>query len=251
MKKRIMAVVSVALLLLYFFSVAPAFAKYITEKGEQSEVSSLEFFFTSDYLSGSETPEYRIYSDSVEFEIRNYIDSLRVNASEIVYTVSATGGTLSPDGETLAAQTLVAKTKDSDKIKLSYSGGETEKAIIVTARSSSPYVKELKAKFVFTKPLRYEITDSVGSYYAELYIHTGDTNKAVTLNWNKAELLIDETNDYVVGKLNPEKNAASTKDIPAHTTVKIAFFKKDIKKDYSCGVTKFDGEITMPTASEP
>ena len=119
----------------------------------------------------------------------------------------------------------------------------------MTVTSSSPYVKELKAKFVFTKPaLRYEITDSVGSYYAELYIHTANEEKTVTVNWDKAVLLIDETNDYVFGKLNADKNSASV-DIPAHTTVKIAFFKNDITKDYSYALTKFDGTITMPTSS--
>lgn len=245
MKKRIMAVFSVTLLVLCVFSVSTAFAKYITEKGKQSELSSLEFFFTSDYLSGSELPEYRIYSNSVEFEIRNYIDSLRVNASDIVYTVSANDGTLSSGGGT-----LVAPTADSDKITLSYSGEETEKEIIVTATSSSPYTEELKAKFVFMKStLIYEISDSSGSYYADLYIHTGDTDQPVTVNWDKTELLIDETNDYVFGKLNAEKNSASV-NIPAYTTVKISFFKNDIEKDYSCGETKFDDTINMPTVAE-
>ena len=119
----------------------------------------------------------------------------------------------------------------------------------MTVTSSSPYVKELKAKFIFAESaLRYEIIDSAGSYYADLYIYTGDTAQTVTVNWDKAELLIDETNDYVFGKLNADKNAASV-DIPAHTTVKIAFFKTDITKDYSYALTKFDGTITMPTSS--
>lgn len=245
MTKKIIAVISAALLVLSVLCIAPSLAKYTTEKGEQSEVSSLEFFFTSDYLSGSELPEYKIYGDNVEFEIRNYIDSFRVNASDIGYTVSANGGTLSSDGGTLAGGT-----NDFDTITLTYSGEEAEKEIIVTVSSSSPYVKELKAKFIFAKSaLRYEITDSAGSYYAELYIYTGYTAQAVTLNWAKAELLIDETNDYVFGKLSAGKNTASI-DIPAHTTVKIAFFKNDIERDYSCGKTKFDGTINMPVAAE-
>ena len=222
--------------------IVPSLAKYVTEHGKQSKVVSDNFYFTSDYLSESAIPEYKIYGDSVAFKIRNYIDSYRVNALDIVYTVDASGGTLSPvDGR------LNGGTAGSDTITLTYSGEEKE--IIVTVTSSSPYVKELKAKFVFTKPaLRYEITDSVGSYYAELYIHTANEAKTVTVNWDKAELLIDETNDYVFGKLNADKNAA-TVTIPAHTTVKIAFFKNDITKDYSYALTKFDGTITMPTSS--
>ena len=246
MKKRIMVIVCALLALALLLAIVPSLAKYITEQGKQSEVVSDNFYFTSDYLSESEPPEYKIYGDSVEFEIRNYIDSLRINAADIVYTVSATGGILSPTGGTLTAQT-----KDSDRITLTYSGEEAPKEIIVTVSSTSPYVKELKAKFVFTKPfLRYEITDSAGSYYAELYIHTVDTEQTVTLNWDKAELLIDETNDYVFGKLSAGKNTA-TIVIPAHTTIKIAFFKNDITKDYSCGETRFDDTINIPTVSEP
>ncbi len=246
MKKRIIAVVvSAALLVLSVLCVVPALAKYSTEQGKQSEINSPEFYFTSDYLSESVLPEYKIYGGSVSFEIRNFIDSFRVSKENITYTVSASGGTLSSVGGTLTAETA-----DSDIITLTYSGEEIEKEITVTVTSSSPYAKELKAKFVFTKPvLRYEITDSAGSYYAELYIHTANEAKTVTVNWDKAELLIDETNDYVIrGNLTAEKNSASV-DIPAHTTVKIAFFKNDITKDYSYALTKFDGTITMPTLS--
>lgn len=252
-KKITVAVISAISALTLMLGIVPSLAKYVTEHGKQSEVVSDNFYFTSDYLSESAIPEYKICGDSVSFEIRNYIDSYRVNASDIVYTVTALDGTLSPVDVTLSPVDgrLNGGTEngDSDIITLTYSGDEVEKEITVTVRSSSPYVKELKAKFVFIKPvLRYEITDSVGSYYAELYIHTANDEKTVKVNWDKTELLIDETNDYVFEKLYGEKNSVSV-SIPAHTTVKIAFFKNDITKNYSCGATKFDGTITMPSSS--
>lgn len=241
-KKITVAVISAVSVLAIILCFAPSFAKYITTQGRQSKLDSDHFYFSSDYLSEGVLPEYKIYGDRVAFEIRNYMDSFRVNDSDIAYTVSATDGTLSSEGGTLTGGTA-----GSDTITLTYSGEEKE--IIVTVTSSSPYVKELKAKFVFTKPaLRYEITDSVGSYYAELYIHTANEEKTVTVNWDKAVLLIDETNDFVFGKLTAEKNSASV-SIPAHTTVKIAFFKNDITKNYSYALTKFDGTINMPTSS--
>ena len=243
-KKITVAVISAISALILMLGIVPSLAKYVKEHGKQSKVVSDNFYFTSDYLSESAIPEHKIYGDSVAFEIRNFIDSLRTNVANIEYTVSASDGTLSSNGGT-----LTGGTEKCSKITLTYSGEEAEKEITVTVKSTSPYVKELKAKFVFTKPvLRYEITDSVGSYFAELYIHTANEAKTVTVNWDKAELLIDETNDYVFGKLNADKNAASV-DIPAHTTVKIAFFKNDITKDYSYALTKFDGTITMPTSS--
>ena len=243
-KKITVAVISAISALTLMLGIVPSLAKYVTEHGKQSKVVSDNFYFTSDYLSESAIPEYKIYGNNVEFEIKNCIDSLRTNVADIEYTVSAGDGTLSSGGGT-----LIGGTENCAKITLTYSGEEAEKEITVTVTSSSPYVKELKAKFVFTKPvLRYEIIDSAGSYYAELYIHTANEAKTVTVNWDKTELLIDETNDYVFGKLNADKNAASV-SIPAYTTVKIAFFKNDITKDYSYALTKFDGTITMPTSS--
>ena len=243
-KKITVAVISAISALILMLGIVPSLAKYVKEHGKQSKVVSDNFYFTSDYLSESAIPEHKIYGDSVAFEIRNFIDSLRTNVANIEYTVSASDGTLSSNGGT-----LTGGTEKCAKITLTYSGEEAEKEITVTVKSSSPYVKELKAKFVFTKPvLRYEITDSVGSYFAELYIHTDNDAKTVTVNWNKAELWIDETNDYVFGKLNGTKNSASV-DIPAHTTVKIAFFKNDITKNYSCEPKKFDGTIPMLTSS--
>ena len=241
-KKITVAVISAISALILMLGIVPSLAKYVKEHGKQSKVVSDNFYFTSDYLSEGVLPEYKIYGDSVAFEIRNFIDSLRTNVANIEYTVSASDGTLSSNGGT-----LTGGTEKCAKITLTYSGEEKE--IIVTVTSSSPYVKELKAKFIFAESvMRYEITDSVGSYFAELYIHTANEAKTVTVNWDKAELLIDETNDYVFGKLNADKNAASV-DIPAHTTVKIAFFKNDITKNYSCEPKKFDGTIPMLTSS--
>ena len=249
-KKITVAVISAVSVLAIILCFAPSFAKYITTQGRQSELDSDHFYFSSDYLSEGVLPEYKIYGDSVAFEIRNYMDSFRVNDSDIAYTVSANGGTLTKDGTPTSGGTINGGTKAADTVTLTYSGEEAEKEITVTVTSSSPYVKELKAKFVFIKPvLRYEITDSVGSYYAELYIHTANEAKEVTVNWDTEKLLIDETNDYVIqGNLNDAKNSVSV-DIPAHTTVKIAFFKNDITKKYSCGATRSDGTIDMSSSS--
>ena len=249
-KKITVAVISAISALTLMLGIVPSLAKYVTEHGKQSKVVSDNFYFTSDYLSESAIPEYKIYGNNVEFEIKNCIDSLRTNVADIEYTVSASDGTLTQGGEPTSGGTINGGTKAAHTVTLTYSGEEAEKEITVTVTSSSPYVKELKAKFIFAESvMRYEITDSAGSYYAELYIYTGDTAQTVTVNWDKAELLIDETNDYVIrGNLIAEKNSASV-SIPAHTTVKIAFFKTDITKDYSYALTKFDGTITMPTSS--
>lgn len=246
MKKRIIfAGVSITLGLIIVLCVALLFAKYKMNLGEQSEITSQNFYFSSNFLkSDEEPPVYEIYGNTVTFEVRNFIDSLRINATEINYTVSAEGGSLNKTG------TLTGGTAKSESITLTYAfaDNEDQKEITVTATGTGDYTQTIKAKFVLIKPynLRYEIKDKENRDYAELYIYTGNTARnAITINWNKDKILIDETNDYVFGKLNSSKNSATTGNIAAYTTVKIVFLKNDITANYTCGITKSNGTITI------
>ena len=251
MKKRIIiAVVSITLGLIIVLCVALLFAKYKMNLGEQSEITSQNFYFSSNFLkSDEEPPVYEIYGNTVTFEVRNFIDSLRINATEINYTVSAEGGSLNKTG------TLTGGTAKSESITLTYAfaDNEDQKDIIVTATGTGDYTQTIKAKFVLIKPynLRYEIKDKENRDYAELYIYMGNTKQDVTLKWDKANLVIDETNDYVFGKVqnqvSPEKSYVEINNIDADTTVKIVFFKKDITKNYKQSLTESGGTIDMPT----
>lgn len=255
MKKRIIiAGVSVTLGLIIVICVTLMFAKYKINLGEQSEITSKNFYFTSDYLKAGEEPVYKIYGNTVTFQVRNYIDSLRINADNIKYTVKADGVTINKAGETgnYAGEVLnlAGNAKNSDSITLTYNfGDEDQKEITVTATSTDVYKKELKAKFILLKPegLAYEIKDEQGRNYAEMYIYMGNTKQNVTLSWDNAKLLIDETNDYVVkGTLDSDKNSVEIDNIAADTTVKIVFFKKDITKNYEQDLTPSNGSITIP-----
>ena len=244
MKKiKIVAVAAAFLALTLFVCAAPSLAKYISEGGKQAQGVSAPFYFTSDYLDEDGDAEYRVYGDSVSFAVKNNADALRFCAGDVEYTASATAGVLSSYGGTLAGGSATGVT-----LTLTYDGGEPDKEIVVTVKSGAPYEKELTAKFIFTAAsAEYEIEDYEGSYYATLYIYTENDDKTVNLLWNKETLLIDETNDYVAGNLNGDKTGA-TVTAPAHTTVKIAFFKNDKTKDYSCGKTKFDSTVDLTAA---
>ena len=244
-KRKTVAGVFVALSLIIVLCVTLMLAQYKINLGEQSEITSQNFYFSSNFLKSDEVPPtYEIYGNTVTFEVRNFIDSLRINATEINYTVSAEGGSLNKTG------TLTGGTAKSESITLTYAfaDNEDQKDIIVTATGTGDYTQTIKAKFVLIKPytLRYEIKDQVNRDYAELYIYTGNTARdAITINWNKDKILIDETNDYVFGKLNSSKNSATTGNIAAYTTVKIVFLKNDITANYTCGITKSNGTITI------
>ena len=245
-KRKIIAGVYVLLAVALLLCVILSVAKYIIKKGQQSELTSQNFYFSSNFLKSDEVPTYNIYGNTVTFAVRNYIDSFRVNATDINYTVSADSGALD-----ILNGSLEGAASSSANITLSYdfATDELQKEITVSVTGTGKFTKTLCAKFIFIKydGLKYEIKDRADRDYAELYIYTGNTASDVTIAWNKAELLIDETNDYIFGNttLNAEINSVTIRDIPADTTVKIVFFKKNIAQDYTCGITKSDGTINI------
>lgn len=248
-KRRIIAGVSVLLGLIIVLCVALIFAKYKINLGKQSELTSQNFYFSSNFLKSDEEPEYKIYGNTVTFAVRNHIDSLRINATDINYTVD----TDPADGVTvyISGGTLTGGDASSQSITLSYNFPEDEeqKEITVSVTGTGNFTQTLKATFIFIKydGLKYEIKDQANRDYAELYIYTGKTASDVTINWDKTKLLIDETNDYIFGNvtLNAEKTSVTVGNIPADTTVKIVFFKNDITADYTRGLTKYTDSINM------
>ena len=245
-KRKTVAVVSVLLVVTLLAFVIPSVAKYITKKGQQSELTSQNFYFSSNFLKSDEVPTYEIYGNTVTFAVRNYIDSLRINAADINYTVSADGGMFDVSNGSLAGAV-----SSSENITLSYNfaADELQKEITVSVTGTGNFTQTLSAKFIFIKydGLKFEIKDQENRDYAELYIYTGNTASDVTINWDNSILLIDETNDYIFDNLNSDKNSVTVTNISADTTVKIIFFKTDVSQDYTCGITKCDGTINILT----
>lgn len=250
-KRKIIAGVSALIGLIILLCVTLMFAKYKMNLGKQSEITSQNFYFSSNFLKADEVPpSYEIYGNTVTFEVRNYIDSLRINDTNISYTVTADGVAVDTSSGTLGKG---AKNSDSITLTYTFPDGEEQKEITVSVTGTGDFTQTLKATFKFIKydGLKYEIKDKAGRNYAELYIYTGKTASDVTISWDKTKLLIDETNDYIFGNvtLTAEKNSVTVGNIPADTTVKIVFFKKDIAANYdTLGLQKFDGTITIPTS---
>lgn len=251
-KKRItVSVISAVSVLAIILCFAPSFAKYITTQGRQSELDSDHFYFSSDYLRSDDTPVYEILGNSITFELRNYVDSLRINGTDITYEATSTAGTISP-----STGTLTGGTDTSANVTLSYSfsGDEQQKEISVSVTGTGDYTETLQAKFIFirsTSNLQYYIEDSAGSNYATLYICAVETDTAAVLSWNTDKLLIDETNDYVFGRVTNDSSlhtgSATTRNIVAGAIAKIVFFKKNLSEDYTRVMTESeDGTINVP-----
>lgn len=245
-KGTVMTVISLFLVVTLLSFAVPTIAKYITNKGQQSELTSRNFYFSSNFLTSDE-PTYKIYGNTVTFAVRNYIDSLRVNATDINYDVWADSGALD-----IINGKLAGAASSSANITLSYdfAADELQKEIAVSVTGTGDFTQILKARFILIKTdsMRYEIKDLENRDYAELYIYTGKNASDVTISWDETKLLIDETNDYIFGNdtLTAEKNSVTVGNIPADTTVKIVFFKKDITADNTSPITNSNGTITIP-----
>ena len=250
-KKITVAVISAVSVLAIILCFAPSFAKYITTQGRQSELDSDHFYFSSDYLRSDDTPVYEILGNSITFEIRNYVDSLRINGTDITYEAMSTAGTIST-----STGTLTGGTDSSANVTLSYSfsGDEQQKEISVSVTGTGDYTETLQAKFIFirsTSTLQYYIEDSAGSNYATLYICAVEADTAAVLSWNTDKLLIDENNDYVFGRVTNDSSlhtgSAATRNIVAGAIAKIVFFKKNLSEDYTRVMTESeDGTINVP-----
>ena len=157
-KRKTVAVVSVLIAVALLLCVILSVAKYTTKKGQQSELTSQNFYFSSNFLKSDEVPTYEIYGNTVTFAVRNYIDSFRVNATDINYTVSADSGALD-----ILNGSLEGAASSSANITLSYdfAADELQKEITVSVTGTGKFTKTLSAKFIFIKydGLKYEIKD--------------------------------------------------------------------------------------------
>lgn len=250
MKKRTMiAGVSVLLGCILVICVALMFAKYKMNFGEQSEITSKNFYFSSNFLKSDEIPTYEIYGNTVTFELRNFVDSLRRQETNILYNVTATANGLDiSDCLDISGGTLEGGADNFQSVRLTYAfENEDQKEITVTATGTGDFTQTLQATFILNNPvgLSYEIKDEAGRDYAELYLYMGNTAQEVTLEWDNGNVVIDETNDYVFGEIqhqtSPKKSSVPIDHIAADTTVKIVFFKKVITDNYTCGITKPEG----------
>ena len=83
-KRRIIAGVSVLLCLIILLCVELMLAKYKMNLGKQSELTSKNFYFSSNFLKSDEEPVYEIYGNTVTFKVRNFIDGKRINNYKII-----------------------------------------------------------------------------------------------------------------------------------------------------------------------
>lgn len=112
--------------------------------------------------------------------------------------------------------------------------------VVITAKSTSPYEKEISAKYILTKDssdigslsLKYE---SKTNYENVIITNSYNEDKCLKLTWNPENLIIDEdSNDYISYKTNDASyiNEIIFK-VSKKNSINYSFYKTDTTKTYS------------------
>ena len=293
MKKRNLIILIVTLIAFVALITSPMLAKYLREENRNVGVNAEKFYFTVDLLGDTVidtqlSKSFDLYGGDdkqLSFNVQNYFDDFRITESNVKYNVSyqvvlPTGSAYDTSKVTLTNagdKTLTGNTKSSLKYDLSILDGyDNGTKVVVTIKSTVPYVKEMTLTFVlntFSSEYSYYIIDSVNSLYAELIITTNINIPVKGLiidfsqvNTTSAALQIDASNTYLLdkkdGNLVLETNkvpdgqsfltsVTNTIAINAGEAVSFKFFKSDITKNYSLSNTQGNGVSSVYTVTIP
>jgi len=271
-KRKIILLAAICLAVVALGGIVGVGAKYIKEFASvRNQIRANEFFFTVDLLGDTQEysdldKEIHLFggeAKSLTFNVQNYFDDLRINDKNITYTVSATcntsynGFTLTQGGNTPAASyTLTKDVANHQAFTLALAEGyatlEQNSVVTVTVRSTVPYTKTMKLKFVLhgqPEPVVYRVEDQPGATYATLIVMVSEPVAAnqLALNWSSVNqnanvLQIDTNNKYVLDdtlELTTNtpgtylQGATLTRSLQEKESMQIYFFKTDPTKDYS------------------
>jgi hypothetical protein len=220
--------------------------RYIMENIRSYIMETNHFFFNSDKLKeGGITYEVNNWGGAdnfeIQFELNNHKNNILTSEGDIEYSVNATCDETSVICNLSSNSGVIYEDEKTDNFHLTVIPrrafqDEESVTVIVTATSSTPYIKTLSATYVITvgkRGISYQITDSVNSPYLMFsttnaidtytvrtafgghtvgeiitmneYISLSAADKAkcasalITLSWDPSDVVIDTTSNIVTG----------------------------------------------------
>jgi len=218
-KKRLLA----ALLVLLVCAVALCafvWAKYVTSRQKDTQVSAKAFYFESDLLNG-ESHTLPAGTNSLSFVLMNYPDSLRESEVDIDYTATLYKG----DSAVEIKRGKLELSEGSESVSFDISGLSAG-TYTVRCSATAPYAKTLTGTFALLPAdpsVVPTVADGSGSPVCYLTITVGDYDGDVSIAW-PAGVTPD-----------PQDPAAATMTFASNSEYTFTFFKSDIKKVYNSG----------------
>lgn len=242
MNKKIKILIGIMVITLVVTgSIIPILAKYIKKVNNNVQINSTDFYFTSDLLDIQATngtfPEYTLGkgTDTITFNLNNYEDDLRFTTVDIDYEIKVTNSSdviVFEENGTLNA----LSTKNSKQFDITSLTSDT---YIVEVTSTSPYIKQLKGKFIIQDvddDITYTVSDGAGSTVVMLTISVNDYSGNINIKWPN-EVFPDNSDPL----LKDAKNTTDyTVNFNSYSEYTFVFFKSDTSVVY----TNTDFEIT-------
>ena len=222
-------------------------ARYVHLHSDTDAALAQHFYFTSDVLgtpvagggvSSDNTYTLRAGVDQIDIVLYNTADDLRTSEVDIDYTVTigdAEGNAVAGQGAQSGTIT-VADGQAAVSFKGLASGTYT-----VTANATKPYTATLVGQFTVvaeTQGLSYAVTD--GGEYIIVTVSSAGEGGTVTLKWDSAKLIPDETNSVL-------RNASGSVNITLdkYSSGTYRFFKQT-SDTYNTSKTAITGtEVTI------
>lgn len=155
-------------------------AKYAVEREKGVSVGAANFYFRSDLLKEEEhTYMLNAGTETIEFVLYNYADSLRVSEVDIQCSVTASNGL------TVQMQSGNPMAKNAhSQIRVRVSGFENGKTYTITATGTGGFVQVLSATFTVREYDTgfYKHVDISNEGYVTLNVATGNTSGTVTFD---------------------------------------------------------------------
>lgn len=211
MKKILLIVCSLLIIVVGCFS-GVSLARYQWQETENVPIGTKPFFFESDVLALS-NPSYTLQTnaDKIVVRLRNYADQLRVSYEDINYSIS-----LSKDSVLLQEKSVQGTITTSEKMDLITFDGLSAGTYVVSATSSNPYVKTIKATFIIpslNSQFSAELNTSSSTNMVYVSLSTNDFSGNINIVLPNG-LIPDNTNDIFNGvtgssfSISVEKNSS-------------------------------------------
>lgn len=205
-KKRTLHIIyGVLAVFVLIFTVGSVYARYIYSDAGASPITAKDFYFSSNILSQA-CPTYELNAGgtgkaTVTFQIRNYVDELRVSTHDISYEVTVTeGATLSATSGVLDGSTDAAPLKVFDEITVSnLEAGKTYTLSVRSVQSGGKgFTQTLSAtlKVLPTDDSVYMHLDTSDPAFVVLTVWTKDVSGTAKITFPDG--LIPDTTDPVI-----------------------------------------------------
>lgn len=239
--------------LIVFVPFLSTYSRYTVETITEHYYNSKEFYFTSKSLTERVYNTYN-WDGSSDYsfiiDVGNFKDELNWTKEDINYEYDLTCMkddvplNCSTDSDGVLRTDANNTTTNVDTVTIfkgdnTFNTGDTV-VVNVTARSTSPYGKELSSTInvhVNNLGISYQVIDSANSLYLTLMIVNNSVAKDVDIRFDPTLISVDSTNNHVINGTVYRNESNFVNRLVLSTEIDhvyaIRFYKKDITANYN------------------